>query len=311
MSYYHFYSLFQFMTIFRWLMHSFKDDPYSGGDCVTVQGSLRQNAIFSEQLFNGGLSMEDGYVHLFYSVNAEANSDLGLSLDFSSRNKENTSILIAEDIVTFSRKKQHRLYSSYVQSDKVEPHAPDNQNWVIYRATVQSSASYTLIGINIVCTLKTSGKINSEADEDESSEEDANRSWPYHASLGHISIRNMDENTQFPSAESWVTEGKYISWSNNSNTSKLLSLKISWKLNTSHQASFMKYNIYVEKLIADSSAKASRSFLGVATVEAFYVSDLQVPDEVTSLKFIIQACGRDGSRQGLEECPKLFLVPVE
>ncbi|XP_037467822.1 cytosolic endo-beta-N-acetylglucosaminidase 1-like [Triticum dicoccoides] len=290
---------------------NFKDEPYNGGDCVTVQGSLKQNAIFSEQLFNVGLSMEDGYVHLFYSVNAEANSDLGLSLDFSSRNKENTSILIAEDIATFSRKKQHRLYSSYVQSDKVEPHAPDNQNWVIYRATVQSSASYTLIGINIVCTLKTSGKMNSEADEDGSSEEDANRSWPYHASLGHISIRNMDKNTQFPSAESWVTEGKYISWSNNSNTSKLLSLKISWKLNTSHQASFMKYNIYVEKLIADSNAKVSRSFLGVATVEAFYVSDLQVPDEVTSLKFIIQACGCDGSRQGLKECPKLFLVPVE
>lgn len=56
------------MTIFRWLIHSFKDESYSGGDCVTVQGSLRQNAIFSERLFNGGLSMEDGYVHLFYSV---------------------------------------------------------------------------------------------------------------------------------------------------------------------------------------------------------------------------------------------------
>lgn len=244
-------------------------------------------------------------------VNAEANSDLGLSLDFSSRNKGNTSILIAEDIATFSRKKQHHLYSSYVQSDKVEPHAPDNQNWVIYRATIQSSASYTLTGINIVCTLKTTGKINSEAEEDGSPEEDADRSSPYHASLGHISIRNMDENTQFPAAESWVTEGKYISWSNNSNTSKLLSLKISWKLNTSHQASFMKYNLYVEKLTADSNADASRSLLGVASVEAFYVSDLQVPDEVTSMKFIIQACGRDGTRQELEECPKLFLVPVD
>ena len=34
---------------FRWLIHSFRDKPYSGGDCVTVQGSLGQNAIFSEQ----------------------------------------------------------------------------------------------------------------------------------------------------------------------------------------------------------------------------------------------------------------------
>lgn len=290
---------------------NFRDEPYSGGDCVTVQGSLRQNAIFSEQLFNGGLSMEDGYVHVFYSVKADANCDIGLSLDLSSKNKGNTSILIAEDISTFSRKKHHHLYGSYVRSDKVESQAPDNQNWVLYRATVQSSASYTLTGINIVCTLKTTGKIDSEAEEDGSSEEDADRSSPYHASVGHISIRNMDENTQFPSAESWVTEGNYISWSNNSNTSKLLSLKISWKLNPGHQASFMKYNIYVEKLTADSNAKASRSFLGVASVEAFYVSDLQVPNEVASLKFIIQACGRDGSRQELEECPKLFLVPVD
>ncbi|XP_037412931.1 cytosolic endo-beta-N-acetylglucosaminidase 1-like isoform X2 [Triticum dicoccoides] len=28
---------------------NFRDKPYSGGDCVTVQGSLGQNAIFSEQ----------------------------------------------------------------------------------------------------------------------------------------------------------------------------------------------------------------------------------------------------------------------
>lgn len=290
---------------------NFKDGPYSGGDCVTVKGSLHQNAVFSEQIFNGGLSMEDGSVHLFYSVKADMNSDVGLSLDLSSRNKGSTSILITEGIATLARKKQYRKYSSYVKADKAEPHAPDNQNWVLYKATVQSSAGYTLTGINIVCTLRTTGKINSETEEDGSSEADAYRSSPYHASLGHVSIRNTDENTQFPPAESWVTKGEYISWSKNSNKSKLVSLKISWKQNTSHPASFVKYNVYVEKLTADSNAKASRSFLGVAGVKAFYVSDLQVPDEVTSLKFIIQACGHDGSCQELEECPKFNLVPVD
>jgi hypothetical protein len=55
-------------TNFRWLVYSFKNEQYSGGGCVTVKGSLKQNDIFSEQLFNGGLSMEDGSVHLFYSV---------------------------------------------------------------------------------------------------------------------------------------------------------------------------------------------------------------------------------------------------
>jgi mannosyl-glycoprotein endo-beta-N-acetylglucosaminidase len=203
------------------------------------------------------------------------------------------------------------MYTSYVQSDKVAPQAPDNQNWVLYQATVQSSAGHTLTGINIVCTLKTTGKINTEMEEDGSSEANGNRPLPYHASLGHVSIRNSNDDKLFPPAKSWVTEGGNISWSNNSNTSKLLSLKISWKLNTSHQALFMKYNVYVEKLTADSNAKASRTFLGIASVEAFYVSNLQVPDEVNSLKFIIQACGRDGSRQELEECPNLFLVPVD
>nr|XP_051198379.1 cytosolic endo-beta-N-acetylglucosaminidase 1-like isoform X2 [Lolium perenne]XP_051198382.1 cytosolic endo-beta-N-acetylglucosaminidase 1-like isoform X3 [Lolium perenne]XP_051198387.1 cytosolic endo-beta-N-acetylglucosaminidase 1-like isoform X4 [Lolium perenne] len=290
---------------------NFKDEQFSGGGSVTVNGSLEQNVIFSEQLFNGGLYMENGSVLLFYSVNADANCAVGLSLDLSSRNKENTSILVADDIATFDRKKQNRMYSLYVQSDKVAPHASDNQNWVLYQATVQSSASHTLTGINIVCTLKTTGEVNTESEEDGSSEANGSRTLPYHALLGHVSIRNSNDDKLFPPAKSWMIEGGYISWSKNSNTSKFLSLKVSWKLNTSRQASFMKYNVYVEKLTADSNAKASRSFLGVASVEAFYVSNLQVPDEVTSLKFIIQACGHDGSCQELEECPKLFLVPVD
>jgi len=47
---------------------NFKDGPYSGGNCMTIKGSLQQNIIFSEQLYNGGLAMEDRSIHLFYSV---------------------------------------------------------------------------------------------------------------------------------------------------------------------------------------------------------------------------------------------------
>ncbi|XP_062180686.1 cytosolic endo-beta-N-acetylglucosaminidase 1-like [Phragmites australis] len=288
----------------------FKDESYSGGNCLTIKGSLQQNIIFSEQLFNGGLVMEDGFINLFYSVRADANSAVGLSLDLSSRNKEGTSILVAEDIATFTRKKRNHKYGSYVKADKAELHVPDNQYWVLYKATVQSSADYTLTGINIVCTLKTAGKISPEP-EDRISEANADGSPPYHMSLGHISIRKSDANTEFPPAESWVTEGEYISWSNNSNTSKLVSLKISWKLKTPDQPSFRKYNIYVEKLTADSNVKASRNYLGVASVDAFYVSGLEVRSDVTILKFIIQACSHDGGWQELEECPKFFVTPVD
>jgi hypothetical protein len=65
---FHTIAYIEFITNFRWLVYSFKNEQYSGGGCVTVKGSLKQNDIFSEQLFNGGLSMEDGPVHLFYSV---------------------------------------------------------------------------------------------------------------------------------------------------------------------------------------------------------------------------------------------------
>ncbi|OEL25010.1 Cytosolic endo-beta-N-acetylglucosaminidase 2 [Dichanthelium oligosanthes] len=296
----------------------FKDEPYSGGNCLMVKGTLQQNIIFSEQLFNGGLAMEDGSVHLFYSVRknvftfvrADANSAVGLSLDLSSRNKQGTSILVAEDIATFTRKKQNHKYGSYVKAVKVEPHAPENQDWVVYKATVQSSTDYSLTGINLVCTLKIAGKISREPEDDSISETNANGSSSYQASLGHISVRNTDANTKFPSAESWVTEGKHISWSNSSNASKLVSLKISWKLKTSDQPSFRKYNIYVEKSTADPNVKASRSYLGVASVNAFYVSGLDVPSEVTDLNFIIQACALDGSWQELDKCSKFLLVPV-
>ncbi|KAF8720086.1 hypothetical protein HU200_024864 [Digitaria exilis] len=257
---------------------NFKDEPYSGGNCLTVKGSLRPNIIFSEQLFNGGLGMEDGSLHLFYSVRADASSVVGLSLNLSS-NKHSTSILVAEDIATFIRKKQNHKYGSYVKADKVQPLAPDNQ----------------------------AGKISPETDEDRVSDANVDASSSYHVSLGHISIQKTDANTEFPPAGSWVTEGEHISWSNSSNTTKRVNLKLNWKLKTPDQPSFRKYNIYVEKSTADPNSKTSRSYLGVATVDTFYVSGLEVASQVTNLKFIIQAFAHDGSWQELIDCPEFLL----
>lgn len=239
-------------------------------------------------------------------VRADANSAVGVSLDLSSRNKESSSILVAEDIATFARKKLNHNYDLYVKADKVESHAPYNQDWVLYRASVQSNADYTLTGINIVCTLKIAGKMDPEPEVGGSSVANVDRSLPYHSSLGSISIQKIGEDTQFPPAELWVTEGEYISWSNTSNTPRHVSMKIIWKLKTPSETLFKKYNIYVEMLMADSSTKPPRSYLGAANVEAFYISNLDVPSDVTGLKFIIQACGPDGRCQKLEKCPKFF-----
>uniref|UniRef100_K3YE86 Uncharacterized protein n=1 Tax=Setaria italica TaxID=4555 RepID=K3YE86_SETIT len=86
--------------------------------------------------------------------------------------------------------------------------------------------------------------------------------------MNHNRIQNSDANTKFPPAGSWVTEGEHISRSNN--------LKLSWKLKTPDQASFRKYNIHAA-------------------------------NEVTDLKFIIQARAHDGgSRQELDKSQSPF-----
>lgn len=224
---------------------------------------------------------------------------------------ESTSILVAEDISTFTRKKLNHKYDSYIKAGKVEPHAPYNQDWILYRASVPSSVDYTLTGINIVCTLKIAGEIGPEPEVGGISLANLDRSSAYHASLGSISIQKIGEGTQFPPAELWVTEGEYISWSNSSNTSTHLSMKISWKLKTPSETLFKNYNIYVDMLRADSGTKSPKNYLGAASVEAFYISNLEVARGVTGLKFIIQACGPDGSCQEPDECPKFFLVPVD
>ncbi|KAG8085233.1 hypothetical protein GUJ93_ZPchr0010g9937 [Zizania palustris] len=150
---------------------NFEDEPYSGGDCVTVKGRLQWNDIFSEQLFNGGLSMEGGSVYVFYSVKADANSGLGLSLNLSSGNKGNSSILIAEDTATFTRKEQQCKYGSYIKADKEDRHDQVDKKWTVYKAIVQFSPGFTLTGINIVCTMKTTGITDTGIDEQDGSSE--------------------------------------------------------------------------------------------------------------------------------------------
>jgi hypothetical protein len=74
--------------------------------------------------------------------------------------------------------------------------------------------------------LKFTGQINPESEDSSILVEDVDGTSVYQVSLGQHSIRNTDKNTEFPLAESWITEGDYISWSKSSNGSKLVNLKI-------------------------------------------------------------------------------------
>ena len=56
--------------------------------------------------------------------------------------------------------------------------------------------------------------------------------------------------------------------------------------------------------------KKEQEYLGVAQVEAFYVSDFVVPSGTSSLKFIMQVRGTDAASQKLDDCP-YFQLDVE
>ncbi|KAG8644856.1 hypothetical protein MANES_10G008500v8 [Manihot esculenta] len=131
----------------------------------------------------------------------------------------------------------------------------------------------------------------------------------YFAVLGHITIKTSKENPVFPPSSSWLVEGQYIKLSSGSQGSKKLSVKITWKLKDGSKFQSSKYNIYVEKLAKTATGNSGgrvediQEYIGVAYVEAFYVYDLAIPSNITSLKFIVQVCGVDGACQKLDDSP--------
>ncbi|WOL14807.1 cytosolic endo-beta-N-acetylglucosaminidase 1-like [Canna indica] len=283
---------------------NFKDAPYGGGGNFTVKGSLKDNSSFSTKLFHGQLPLEDQPVYISYYVKLDENSLLGLYLELLSETNGRTFVLVANDAEAFTNAGLE--YNNIIEPqiiDKVEDML-SNSSWLVYRAVLTMS-SYMLAGIHVACTLKNPGKIETQKDRipnQESSSSESNQS-NYYASLGHISIRNMEQGIEFPPADLWVTEGHNIVWSYDSFRNRIVNLKVTWKLKEGYPTSFTRYNVYVQ-------SGSSLRFIGIARVEAFYVSDLRIPVGVTALRFIIQVCGPDGTCQKLDESPKLDL-PVE
>ncbi|XP_008804109.2 cytosolic endo-beta-N-acetylglucosaminidase 1 [Phoenix dactylifera] len=298
---------------------NFKDASYSGGGNITAKGSLKDNTSFSTMLFCGELPLEDLPVHILYSVKLIGNSILGLCLEFSSEINGRISILIINDTQTFPTvnhltNKYDEIICSQVRKTKMEALA--DAAWIVYEASVKMSG-YTLTGIHVVGYnmrrpgVTESATVDSTKIENETVSTDGFSS--YCASLGHITIRTSEQNMEFPPADSWITDGQHISWTSRSQGTKDVSLKIAWKLKSGSTTSFMKYSIYVEKIAKEATSDRIYkvpSYLGIAKVETFYVSDLDVPSEVTSLRFIIQVCGLDGACQKLCESPA-FVLAVE
>ncbi|XP_074568960.1 cytosolic endo-beta-N-acetylglucosaminidase 1-like [Curcuma longa] len=279
---------------------NFKDASYSGGGNITAKGSLTDNSFFSAKLFHGRLLLDDQPVYISYSVKADENSLLGLYLELLSEINGRTCVLIASDSESFTNTglKYNIIIKPQIK-DKVEDVLP----WVIHEAVLTLS-DYTLAGIYMVYTLKSRGLItiqNNKSSSQEGTLPETSGSSLYYASLGHISIRNKEDGVEYPPADLWITQAHNILCTSDSLGNKILNVKLTWKLNEGTTTSFQRYNIY-----ADSGS--GPQYLGFARVEAFYVSDLSVYIGVTTLRFIIQVCGLDGTCQKLAESPYLDLT---
>lgn len=265
-----------------------KEASYSGGGNITFKGALEDGAYLKKRIFQGELHMGDSPVYFTYSVKSDGSSMIGLSLEFTNTiNMENrTSVLLASSGDTLLTMNQ---FSSKFDSVIMPRHVKKTSSgWVIQESSVTMVGS-TLTNIHAVC-YKTQSKLTSSSE--------------YYSILGHISIKSSPQNMSFPPASEWNVKSQNVNWKSGS-----VSLKIQWTLNSGVSPGFSKYNVYVEN--EEGKLVKSSNFLGVASVEAFYISDLLVPPGISSLKFIIQACGSGGASQELVDSPFLRLQVEE
>ncbi|KAJ4970389.1 hypothetical protein NE237_003488 [Protea cynaroides] len=297
---------------------NFNNASYSGGGNITFKGNLEDSAYFTTRLFSGELPLADLPVHLTYSVRSDGSSLLGLTLELVSNSSGKTSVFLAswgnalQTMNLFSSKFDKVVLPHEVRQMKNETGmAP---GWVIHETGI-SMNGYTLTEIHAVCYKLNPGLSELRLQQDHKSDDQATNlvtsPSEYYASLGHISIRNDEQHPDFPPSIYWEVNGQYISWASNSQGARTLNIKIVWKLKEGDSSVFPMYNMYVEKMAENGAADATlgeiKEYLGVARVQAFYVSDLVFPPGISTLKFFIQVCSVDGLCQQLDDSPTLLL----
>ncbi|KAJ7963921.1 Cytosolic endo-beta-N-acetylglucosaminidase [Quillaja saponaria] len=289
-----------------------KEPSYGGGGNITFKGTLKDNNYFRTRLFQGEFLLGDLPVLLIYSVKSEGNSLLGLVLELSSSTtNEKASLLLAPGGANqLSSKFTQVIMTSQFKKQGTVP------GWVVHESSI-SMNGYRLREIHAV-----SYKSNPELDEIRSESgldchDSMSSSSPanYFAILGHITIKTPKHNSDFPQSTSWLVNGEHIKWTWSAQGSKNLSIKLTWKLKDVTHFVFHNYNIYVQKLTEVISEPAgtlerARDYLGTAHVNCFYVSNHEVPSDISSLKFFIQTCGADGTYQKLDDSP-YFLLETE
>ncbi|GFP96840.1 cytosolic endo-beta-n-acetylglucosaminidase [Phtheirospermum japonicum] len=290
----------------------FKEASYSGGGNITFTGTLGDGAEFT-RLFKGELHLGNSRIYFTYSVKSSGNSQLGLALDFYSAIEEKKSIFLAAPGNTLLTMNQFSSHFTNVIMPRRVTKLEEKPGWVIQESSIDMPGQI-LKEIRAVCYNSKLERSLAVIHDKTLSHDPSN----YYAVLGDIKITTTDgQNSKFPPSNSWVVDGEFVTWALGSQGSKRLSVKIVWRLKVGDDDHlFAKYNVYVEKVTSSLSGNQSRTggveneFLGVALVKSFYISDLEVPEGTSSLKFIIQVCGLDGACQKLEDSP-FFQLRVE
>lgn len=239
---------------------------------------------------------------------SNGDSQLGLSLEFlSSTNKRK--LLLTSSI----QKRFSNDFSEVIETTPLEVPglSPD---WFVQVGRFQING-YKLTNINILCyrsSLKTEEPKFKSRLVDKNNTLDHESSSKYFAVLGNITLQSHEE-PDLPPYKSWLVESPYIKWTPSPEGTRILDIKITWKLKDSSNHTMVEhYNVYVVKVAENcencpGELQNVPEYLGVAHVEAFYVSNLAVPSSTSGLKFMIQVCGVDGSSQRLEDSPFLYL----
>lgn len=176
--------------------------------------------------------------------------------------------------------------------------------WIKQDSSIFAMGGYTLTEIHALCYMSKPVRDNLKPEPHKEDASFALDQSEYYAVLGDLLVHasSSSEHTIFPLSTTWLVEGEYIKWSSGSNSegSKKLSIKLMWKPKVGNTNMFSQYNIYVHNL---DSNKEEAEYLGMAHVEAFYVSDLIVPTTTSSIRFIIQVFHLSGVSQNLEDSP--------
>ncbi|KAI0531172.1 hypothetical protein KFK09_000725 [Dendrobium nobile] len=277
------------------VFNNFEDASFIGGGSITCKGSLNINDIFSTRLFLGQFTLEQS-VSLNYYVKSDGNSMIALKLSISSNLNQITQVLLlpeAELLMDHLTSQYDRIILAPRSSRQDLFLASD---WVQYESSLTMNG-YTLTEVGLLCYFK------KPVDDDSA----------YNASIGLIRLQISEQSIEFPSANSWITEGENISWSTNNEGLRTVSLKINWKLKEGTSKAFEACNIYVQKVSndinkSDYSTTSTAEFLATTKAGVYYISAFEVPSGVTNLIFVIQVCAVDGTFQELDQSPRYQLA---